>query len=259
MQDLHEKAFEPVNNNVPDFHKYTQVVINDFTRFYDLYDGIKTKHQKYISQLKNSSIVKVQHNGALEIDRTLESDLINEVKDFFIKGRILLNNWSSSKAIKDEYIDIKNILIVKDNNFEKQRDKYLALDEHKMYESLFDYFSGARVNFLTEFNDIRAEIEHSMLTFNFYQVNMQNGEISITEPLIRNKPMYQRLDFYYNSIFDFIERVMIFYYGINAVKNWKGLMNLFERQSVNYEKSEFKYVILPNHKNNDMKCLINLI
>jgi len=257
MQELHKKAFEPKKENIPDFYKYIQVVINDFTTFYDLHEKIKEKHSKYLNNLKNLTNVSRQENGALNIDQTLESELINDVKDFFIKGRILLNNWASSGVIKDEFIDLKSLLIVKDNNFEKQREIYLALDEQKRYESLFNFIHKARENFLSEFNCIRAEIEHNMLTFNSYQIGILNNKIIIKEPLIKEKPMYAIINSFYDNILNFIEKIMIFYYGINAVINWDGLMNLFEQKTVDYESGKYRYVILVNSEKENMKRLIN--
>ena len=70
--------------------------------------------------------------------------------------------------------------------------------------------------------------------------------------------MYALIDSFYDNILNFIEKIMIFYYGINAVINWNGLMNLFEQKTVDYDSGKYKYVISVNSEKENIKRLINL-
>jgi len=254
--DLEDKAFMPIGR-LKKSYKYVNVVCSDFTSFYDLNQEIKIKRNEFHKRLISKEIVEIQENGVLSIDRTIETLLLQNVKDFFIKGRILLNNWAKSEVITDDFFDLKNLLIVKDSNFITNSNKYLSLDEHSRYEYLFKLIENGRIQFLNRFNSIRAKIEHEDLTLNYSRIEFINDEIIIFEPLLDNAAMYELVDFFYENILNLIEKVMVYYYGINAYINWNESMNLFRREEIDFDKKLYEYVIFPNQERDKMERLIN--
>ena len=211
MLELEEKAFMPIGR-LKKSYKYVNVASSDFTSFYDLNQEIKIKRSEFYKKLISQEIVETQQNGVLSIDRTIETSLLQNVKDFFIKGRILINNWARSEVITDEYFDLKNLLIVKDSNFINNAKHYLSLDEHRRYEYLFKLIENGRKQFLSRFNNIRARIEHENFQLYYSRIELINDEIKIFEPLLDNEPMYELVDFFYENILDLIEKVMGYYY-----------------------------------------------
>lgn len=256
MLDLEQTAFMPLGR-LKKSYKYVNVVSSDFTRFYDLNQEIKIKRSEFYKKLISKQIVETQENGVLSIDRTIETSLLHNVKDFFIKGRILINNWAKSEVITDEYFDLKNLLIVKDSNFSNNTKHYLSLDEHRRYEYLFKLIENGRTQFLSRFNNIRARIEHENFQLHYSRIELINDEIKIFEPLLDNTEMYGLIDYFYENILNLIEKVMVYYYGINAYINWNESMNLFKRKEIDFDKQLYEYVILPNQDRDKMKRLIN--
>ena len=169
----------------------------------------------------------------------------------------MLNNWAKSEVIKDEYFDLKNLLIVKDSNFENQYQKYLTIDKYVRYDHLFQLIRVGRSQFLNKFNEIRAKIEHEDLQLKYSKIELKDDEIKVNEPFLENNPMYELIDFFYENILSLIEKIMAYYYGINAFINWNGNKNLFKRDKVNFENEEYEYVILSNKERANMKKLIN--
>ncbi|NVN95340.1 MAG: hypothetical protein HXX18_08670 [Bacteroidetes bacterium] len=255
MLDLEEIAFMPIGG-LKKSYKYINVAISDFTSFYDLNQEIKIKRNEFYNKLISKEIIETQENGALSIDRTLETNLLENVKAFFIKGRILINNWAKSDVLTDEYFDLKNLLIVNDSNFIKNSNHYLSLDEHRRYEYLLKLIENGRKQFLTRFNNIRARIEHENFQLYYSQIELINDEIKIFEPLLDNTAMYELVDFFYENILNLIEKVMVYYYGINAYLNWNKSMNLFKREEVDFDNQLYEYVIIPNQEIDKMKRLI---
>lgn len=256
MLDLEDKAFMPIGR-IKKSYKYVTVACTDFTSFYDLNQEIKIKRNEFHKRLISKEIVEIQENGVLSIDRTSETSILQNVKDFFIKGRILVNNWAKSEVITDEFFDLRNLLIVKDSNFITNSYQYLSLDEHRRYEYLFKLIENGRTQFLNRFNNIRAKIEHEDLTLNYSRIELINDEIIIFEPFLDNAAMYELVDFFYENILNLIEKVMAYYYGINAYINWNESMSLFRREEIDFDKKLYEYVILPNQERDKMERLIN--
>lgn len=256
MLKLEEEASFPTNAPKKSY-KYITVASSDFTSFYDLHEEIINKRKEYLRKLYSKKIIEIQQSGAISIDRTIETSLLQNVKDFFIKGRIMLNNWVKSEVIKDEYLDLKNLLIVKDSNFENQYQKYLSVDEYARYDHLFNLIRVGKNQFLNKFNKIRAQIEHEDLQLKYSRIELKDDEIKVNEPFLENNPMYELIDFFYENILDLIEKVMVYYYGINAFINWNGNKNLFKRDKIDFENEIYEYVILSNKERANMKKLIN--
>ena len=255
MLELERIAFMPVGS-IKKSYKYVKVASSDFTSFYDLNQEIKIKRKEFIEKIFSREIIEIQKNGTLSIDRTIETHLLEKVKDFFIKGRILVNNWAKSDVVSDEFVDLKNLLIVKDTNFITNTNHYLSLDKHRRYECIFEIIEDGRAQFLSRFNNIRARIEHDDLILNYSRIELINDEIRIFEPLLDNSAMYELVELFYENILNFIEKVMAYFYGINAYINWNKSMNLFKREELDFDKNLFEYVILPNEDRDKMKKLI---
>lgn len=255
MLKLEEEASFPTNAPKKSY-KYITVASSDFTSFYDLHEEIIDKRKEYLRKLYSKEIIEIQQSGAISIDRTIETSLLQKVKDFFIKGRIMLNNWAKSEVIKDEYFDLKNLLIVKDSNFENQYQKYLSIDEDARYDHLFNLIRVGRNQFLNKFNEIRAKIEHEDLQLKYSRIELKDDEIKVNEPFLENNPMYELIDFFYENILSLIEKVMVYYYGINAFINWNENKNLFKRDKIDFENEMYEYVILSNMERANMKKLI---
>lgn len=256
MLELEEQMYMPIGGSRKSY-RYITVASADFTSFFDLHQSIKENRREYTEKLLSKELIEIQENGTLEIDRSLEIALIQSVKDFFIRGRIILNNWAKSNVIKDDFFDINNLLFVKDSNFINQKERYLSSDEDMRYEYLFKLIEDGRNLFLSRFINIRVKIEHADLRINYSQIELIDGEIKISEPLLDNSPLYELIDFFYENIFNLIEKVMVYFFGINAFINWNGEKSLFKREEFDFEKQLYEFVILQNQVRDRMMKLIS--
>ena len=138
MLDLGRFAFTDKRQFDNKFQPFFDVVINDFTHFYDLYHEIINLYNDYNQGLRDGRYIKFDERGVFTIDRENEIILSSKIKTFFINGRIVIQNWSNSKVIDDDYFELNKLLIVKEHNFKKNRELLLSKDSSNRYEILFD-------------------------------------------------------------------------------------------------------------------------
>lgn len=156
--------------------------VSDFTDFYDLFQDIKTLYIEYLDGLKSGKYYSVDENGSYHHDRTQELILKKKIKDIFISGRLLINNFAKTGIIDDNKIVLNDLLIVNDKNFHKNKSRFLENKEGISYEILFQIIEDSRNEFLNIFNQIRADIEHNNLQIGKFLVEKEKGEIKIKEP-----------------------------------------------------------------------------
>lgn len=149
------------------------------------------------------------------------------------------------------------MLIVKDANFIKNKNALLGKDKIRRYEHLFEIIELARNEFLTSFNQIRAEIEHQNFVIPNFRLDFIDNKIVFEQPKLYDKDLMELLDYYYNSLFEFIENIMAYYLGINAYINWNGLVTLYEATNYDYKELNYKFIISPRQNNENLTLLID--
>ena len=182
-----------------------QLVITDFTSFYDLFEEIKETFDTYKKGVQSGEFCKTDSQGVLQINRIKENKLNQLIKDFFIRGRLLLNNWAKSKVIDNELFKLNDLVIVKDSNFIKNSKSQLEKDEISRYENVYNAISKARNEFLTEFNQVRADYEHSNFKLPKFQIGIENDIIQFAEPKLLGHNLMSVIDYFYGSILNFVE------------------------------------------------------
>ncbi len=215
--------------------------IPDFTSFYDLYKEITSDYNDFLNGILNGKYYSKEKNGEFKIDRTIELDLSKKVKDFFILGRLLINNFAKSKLIDNEHFILNELIIVTDKNFIKNKTKYIENDKSKRFEILYNLLEKARETFLTKFNQIRADIEHQNLQIPKFIIDTQNDTVS--EPTISGETsMLDEITEFYENLLDLIELLIVYSFGIQAsIKNPN--LGLFVRHDYNYTQMISKYTI----------------
>ena len=208
--------------------------VNDITNLYDLYQEIVTEYNDYKVGLSDERYFSINEKGQFKLDQSVELKLEKKIKDFFILGRLLVNNFAKSTIIDSEHFMLNKVIIVNDKNFEKNKLEYIELDVSKRFLPLFDIIETARKEFLNEFNDVRAEIEHNNFSIPKFEINTKNGDFA--EPSIHgNASLIEELEHYYNNLLDLIETLIAYYFGIEAVSNNNNFA-LYIRKDYDFKK-----------------------
>jgi hypothetical protein len=133
--------------------------ISDLTDFYDVFTELKSIYLDYREGLKSGKYYSLDDKGSFRHNRRSELVLKKKVKDFFIQGRLMIYNFGKSGVIDDKEFILNNFLIVNDKNFEKNKRNCLNSSVGKKYEILLRIIEKARKDFLTSFNQIRADFD----------------------------------------------------------------------------------------------------
>ena len=236
------------------FDTFLKRNIKDFTDFYDLFHEIKIDYIDFITGLKNGKYFSTNERKQFSLDRTVEISLHSKIKNFYIIGRLLVNNFAKSKIIDSEHFTLNNFLLVNNKNFEKNKILYFENDQAKKYKILLEIIEDSRNNFLNTFNQIRADFEHQNLEIPKIKVNTETGEITEVG-LTQNLTLIEELEYVYNYMFNMIENLMVFHYGILAVEKSE-MMGVFESEHYDYSQFSYRFVIFPRVKMSGFKLII---
>jgi hypothetical protein len=125
------------------FINYTKLVVPEITHLYDIHLSLVQKFDIYKQGMINGEFAKIQR-GIPYYDRSIELEIIDLIKDFFIRGRILLENFRKSQIIDDIFFCLDKLLMVNDNNFQKNKRDQKALIPDNRYDALYDLIEISR-------------------------------------------------------------------------------------------------------------------
>ncbi len=236
--------------------KFLDTNISDFTEFYDTFTELTEIYIDYREGLKNGKYYSIDEKGTFRHDRSKELTLKKKTKDFFIQGRLVIYNFGKSGVIDDAEFILNNFLIVSEKNFEKNRVNCLNSPVGKKYEILLQIIEDARKDFLTSFNQIRADFEHQNLQIEDFKVQINNNQVEIIEPSFGHSNLLTEVENCYKRLLDLIEILMAYFFGLQAYEKTNGFMTLFKRDKYDYSNLLYGYVIMPNMYENGLTKLI---
>jgi len=196
MVDMAQFAFdkEGIEERLNDFLNKN---ISDFTEFYDLFTELKSVYIDYKDGLKNGKYYSLDDKISFRHNRSNELVLKKKIKDFFIQGRLVINNFGKSGVINDGEFILSNFLIVKDSNFETNKLSCLNNPEGNKYRILIEILEEAREDFLSEFIQARADFEHQNLQIEDFKVEIINNQIEVIEPSLNNANLISKIEYFF--------------------------------------------------------------
>jgi hypothetical protein len=210
----------------------------------------------YREGLANGKYFSSDEKGAFKHDRSSELILKKKAKEFFINGRLLIYNFGKSGIIDEGPFILNNLLIVNDQNFEKNKTKCLADPQRGLYGFLLERIQRARADFLTSFNQVRIDFEHHNFQIENFKVKKVNDKIEVVEPSLGYSNLLEEVQILYERILDLIEVLMVFFFGVKAHQKTNGFMTLFRREQFDYSNLLYKYTVLPNMDQQGLTRLI---
>jgi hypothetical protein len=252
MIDLYRIALEnPKEYELNKFVGFSNVVLPEITHFYDINLSMVQKFEVYMNGMIKGEYCKIQ-NGIPCFDRSIELEIKDLIKDFFIRGRILLQNFSKSQIIDDNYFCLDKLLIVNDKKFQKNKIEQQALIPDNRYDILYNLIENSRQKFLKDFNDIRGGFEHNQTITDKFDYDFEKK--LVIEPTLKKMKLKYALTFFYENILDLVEKLMCYYFGIKANIRSNGGLKLFIQKDYDYKNLRYKYIISPIRFNNLIDC-----
>lgn len=255
MLDLAKMAYLSTGvNPEPRFNEFLEKNIKDFHHFYDLRNEVETLYLDYMRGLREGEYFYIEQ-GTERLDRGPEVKLQNAVRQFFMFTDVLLRNFNLSKVITDDHFDLNRLLFVKDEKFEKTKAKLLENCPIDNYKILFRIVEDFRTDRYADVIGIRNEFQHEGVTLGKFGVELHGKELIIVEPQINKRHFLDSVNLCYQYVFDFIETIMAYYFGIVGMHNNK-VLGFFEKENYDFTNGkQFRYVLLPNIGFNGLKPL----
>jgi len=236
IQDLAEFSSKSFDSN----GLYEKEVISGIKNLYDIHFLIQNLIQDYSTGLKDGRYYYKTSQGMHAIQTHQEREISNKIEDFLSRGKVLLIRLGDCGIIDKSDFNITDFVKVNDSNFEKAKDKYL-LKTDKRYLPIINLINKSRNSFLNEFKYLREEAQHEFFKLDRFKIQTVNDQIVVEEPIFKGLPLSTKISFYYENILDFIEKVLVYYFGINGELHLKGFAYLEFNPDYNYSKQHYKY------------------
>lgn len=220
---------------------YYKTVMPELENLYDIYHKIFNLLDDYKEGIQNGKYYKINKQGQFSHERQNEVEIINLTKDFFIRGKITLVNFVKSEVIDDDKFCFSNFFFCGDDKFEKIKFEYLNSSDGR-YKPLIDLIEKANKTFLKDFNIIRGEIEHKLFSIEKFKIEKSQDDTFVLEPMLGDKILSVKLEYFYENIMDFIEKIFVYFLGINAEIKYNGFLTLDINRDYNYPSLEYKYL-----------------
>lgn len=190
-------------------------IIPELTNFYDVRNKLQTTTQEFIQGVRNGTLYKIDNDGSTTFLRKKEFEISNLTKDFFIRGKVLLVLFFKSDILAHGNFKIEDFYFCDDKKFER---KYMQNQsgQYAKYLPLLNVLQKARHVFLNEFSKTRGDIEHEDFAIERFKLIHEDSTTTLQEPNFQGSKLSERTDFYYNHILDLIEKLTVYFAGINC-------------------------------------------
>lgn len=219
--------------------KYFKGVVLELTHFYDLYHKIIALIEDYKNGVKDGKYYTTDQRGHTMFDRKNEIKIKDAVRDFFIKGKIIITNLAKAELIQDGLFDFNSFYFCDDKKFQGRKDQYLSNSDGR-YLPIIYLIQKQKNELLNDFNDIRNAIEHNQFSIDEFKLILIPSGQYLLEPQLNNKDLSVKLTEYYDGILDFIEKSVVYFIGVHG--DMKPHLKLYRSVKPNFKELRYKYI-----------------
>jgi hypothetical protein len=235
---FNKEAFESQSDSF--FNK----IMPEITNFYDIYNELRSLITQFANGVLDGTYYKVDERGSSHLDRSVELRIKQIVKDFFTRGKILLTSFAKSGLL----VDLENAFSFNDfyfcdkKKFSTRVDNYIKSSDSR-YLPVIGVIERANNSFLYDFNEVRNTIEHEPFALEKFTVANIDGSLTITEPILAGSCLSEAIARFYESIFDFMEKSMVYFFGITTEIKTNGFISIMIRNNYSYSSRHYKYAL----------------
>ena len=107
------------------------------------------------------------------------------------------------------------------------------------------------------YDKIRGDIEHGQMEIPRFVIKSKDVGVHIEEPRFKDGIlMMNQISKYFIQILDFIEELIVYYYGLKAYERSNGNLSLYYRKNFDLASMCYKYVIQHELGDSDLILLI---
>jgi hypothetical protein len=209
----------------------------DIKSLYNKYNLIISKVSEYKNGLKNGTYFKVNGKGTTCVDRKLEIEITEILKDFFSIGKLIHRLFFESSIVKQDGFDLGRFAF---GDIEKKKNEYFK-SKDTSFLPIIDLLEKANKEFLTELKDYRDKSQKEIFKIDKFKITRTDEGVNVEEPLLNGKPLTQTISNIYNGLLNLIEEVMALFIGIYMKKLTNGFMITYENQKFNYAEQRYRF------------------
>jgi hypothetical protein len=202
--EIHRFAFPAEEDSKLFTEKYAPIFENLHECFNEktLLHRIIEEHQ---AKIESREIVDVQ-NAMLSIRKSIDVEMNQAVKDFFIKGNIAINHlYPLAKFLGHKITFLRR---QKDADFEQKAAALLKVQPAAL--PLVELLRRHRNIWFKVFQDVRDRIEHESLPRLMVQYSLEaEGKVNAILPTIGGWPLIEITDRFWDNLFSFVEDVTV--------------------------------------------------
>ncbi len=216
-------------------NRYGPVLDNCF-ECYDAMNNLTNMITDHLAKVDSQQIFKFQLNGNFTITETIDFQINQLLKDFFIKGNIAIAHlFSLSKFMG---CNISFIRKKKDAEFEKAAKKTMA--RNPTTKPLIDMLRKDRTAWFKYFTGLRDAFEHETLPPLSVQYSGELGKMRAHLPTIDNVHLTDLTSKVWKNLFEFIEDVVVLLFSLRLSPPLKVVVIPEERRD---QAMPIKYVL----------------
>lgn len=220
---------------------YLEKVIPDLTNLYDVFLKLRTLIGDYKEGVRNGKYFTVNERGHSSFNRLNEVEIYNLTKDFLIRCKIAIVNFVKSGFTDENDFKLSEYFFCSSTKFKDKKQQYSKTSDGR-YLPLLNLIENANNDFLEQLNDIRGAIEHDLFSLPKFILHRDKPNSPwLEEPVLQGQVLSDKLSFYYEKSLEFIEKIMVYYIGINGERNLKGFLELHVDNEFDFPNMKYKY------------------
>lgn len=197
----------------------------------------------YKAGVAEGRLFKVNERGQTDHDRSMEKEISDLVKDFFIHLKLCIDNTFSSGILSDSDFNAESFHKCDADKRLARKDEYLRSKDGR-YAPVIELIIRANDQLLVRLKQIRGAFEHKAFSLDPFQVDKGPDGHFVTEPSLDGRPLLITIDKYYEEIFNLIEKLIAYFIGINVECKHAGF-ELQVGREVDYLNSKNRFIIAP--------------
>ncbi len=187
-----DKFYGPVLDNMEEAQEH-------MTRCLSLIEDHRNK-------VVSGEIIKFQRD-IIEVDETIDKELNNNFKDFFIKGQIALKALS---PLSNHLGYSVGFFFQDDKEFEAGKEKFTQLHKDKEVEALLKMLEDDRKKWYRHFREMRVKFEHEGASLpDIKYVKSPEGKVMVLFPTIGKYQISEYFKIIWFNLFEFVEGIVV--------------------------------------------------
>ena len=215
-------------------------IMPDIKSLYDKYHSIIAKVSEYKVGVETGKLYQIDKKGQTTLDRSLENEIQDILKDFFSKGKIVHRLFFNSELVKQDEFDLKKFAFGNAADFSKKKEEYIRNSDGR-FLSIISLLGKANEEFLNELQEFRNESQKKPFKLEKFSIVHTEKGFTIIEPPLNNQPLTQKITSIYNGLLNLIEEIMALFIGIFIKKMSNGVAIVCENRQFDYSKQKFRF------------------